>query len=178
MPGLSSRPVLQRKALRARALPSQVASCISRPRSDLLKKAGVECEVPDSGCCGMAGSFGYEADHYQVGLACGERVLLPAVRQAADGRVDRHGRLQLPRDDPAGDRPPRASISRKCCRWRSRRGRRGPPARFPSAHTQRSSAPQPYQPVLWQQEPFSRREYSGRRAGTAPEDGYRAHQPR
>ena len=28
----------------------------------------------------MAGSFGYEADHYQVGLDCGERVLLPAVR--------------------------------------------------------------------------------------------------
>jgi FAD/FMN-containing dehydrogenase/Fe-S oxidoreductase len=50
---------------------------------DLLKKAGVDCDVPDSGCCGMAGSFGYEADHYDVGLACGERVLLPAVRAAA-----------------------------------------------------------------------------------------------
>jgi Fe-S oxidoreductase len=50
---------------------------------DLLKKAGVDCEVPPSGCCGMAGSFGYEADHYQVGLDCGERVLLPAVRNAA-----------------------------------------------------------------------------------------------
>jgi len=31
----------------------------------------------------MAGSFGYEADHYDVGLACGERVLLPTVRRAA-----------------------------------------------------------------------------------------------
>jgi FAD/FMN-containing dehydrogenase/Fe-S oxidoreductase len=50
---------------------------------DLLKKAGVRCEVPDSGCCGMAGSFGYESDHYQVGLDCGERVLLPSVRRAA-----------------------------------------------------------------------------------------------
>jgi FAD/FMN-containing dehydrogenase/Fe-S oxidoreductase len=48
----------------------------------LLKKAGVECTVPDSGCCGMAGSFGYEADHYEVGLACGERALLPTVRSA------------------------------------------------------------------------------------------------
>src|SRR4051812_28670594 len=47
----------------------------------LLKRAGLQCEVPDSGCCGMAGSFGYETDHYQVGLAAGERVLLPAVRQ-------------------------------------------------------------------------------------------------
>ena len=50
---------------------------------DLLKKAGLDCHVPDSGCCGMAGSFGYEADHYDVGLACGERVLLPSVRGAA-----------------------------------------------------------------------------------------------
>src|SRR5437588_5566597 len=51
--------------------------------TELLKKAGLDCHVPDSGCCGMAGSFGYEAEHYDVGLACGERVLLPAVRGAA-----------------------------------------------------------------------------------------------
>ena len=48
----------------------------------LLERAGLRCDVPESGCCGMAGSFGYEADHFQVGLAAGERVLLPAVRQA------------------------------------------------------------------------------------------------
>ena len=36
----------------------------------------------DSGCCGMAGSFGFEADHYDVSLRVGERVLLPAVRAA------------------------------------------------------------------------------------------------
>jgi Fe-S oxidoreductase len=54
---------------------------------DLLKKAGVECNVPDSGCCGMAGSFGYEADHYKVGLDCGERVLLPCVRSAPDDEL-------------------------------------------------------------------------------------------
>jgi FAD/FMN-containing dehydrogenase/Fe-S oxidoreductase len=50
---------------------------------ELLKKAGVDCNVPESGCCGMAGSFGYEEDHYETGLACGERVLLPAVRKAS-----------------------------------------------------------------------------------------------
>jgi hypothetical protein len=53
----------------------------------LLKKAGVDCSVPDSGCCGMAGSFGYEADHYKVGLDCGERVLLPCVRNAAEDEL-------------------------------------------------------------------------------------------
>jgi hypothetical protein len=35
----------------------------------------------------MAGSFGYEADHYQVGLDCGERVLLPAVRSAPEDEL-------------------------------------------------------------------------------------------
>src|SRR5947209_14236642 len=55
--------------------------------TDLLKRAGVECKVPDSGCCGMAGSFGYEADHYKVGLECGERVLLPSVRSAPDDEL-------------------------------------------------------------------------------------------
>jgi len=54
---------------------------------ELLKKAGVDCTVPDSGCCGMAGSFGYEEDHYQVGLDCGERVLLPAVRSAPQDQL-------------------------------------------------------------------------------------------
>ncbi|HEX8898132.1 MAG TPA: hypothetical protein VF751_05500, partial [Chthoniobacterales bacterium] len=37
----------------------------------------------DSGCCGMAGAFGFEKDHYDVSIACGERVLLPKVREAA-----------------------------------------------------------------------------------------------
>jgi FAD/FMN-containing dehydrogenase/Fe-S oxidoreductase len=54
---------------------------------DLLQKAGVDCEVPDSGCCGMAGSFGYEADHYDVGKACGERVLLPKVRSLPEDQL-------------------------------------------------------------------------------------------
>ncbi len=36
----------------------------------------------DSGCCGMAGAFGFEAEKYDVSIACGERVLLPAVREA------------------------------------------------------------------------------------------------
>jgi Fe-S oxidoreductase len=49
---------------------------------DVLQKAEVACDTPDSGCCGMAGSFGYEANHYETGRACGERVLLPSVRAA------------------------------------------------------------------------------------------------
>jgi FAD/FMN-containing dehydrogenase/Fe-S oxidoreductase len=49
----------------------------------LLRKMGVELESPDSGCCGMAGAFGFERGKYKISRAIGERVLLPAVRQAA-----------------------------------------------------------------------------------------------
>jgi FAD/FMN-containing dehydrogenase/Fe-S oxidoreductase len=48
----------------------------------LVGKITDDCEVLDSGCCGMAGAFGYERDHYDVSQKCGERVLLPAVRAA------------------------------------------------------------------------------------------------
>lgn len=46
----------------------------------LLKGATVH--VIPSGCCGMAGSFGYEKEHYKTSLAIGELVLFPAVRRA------------------------------------------------------------------------------------------------
>jgi Fe-S oxidoreductase len=54
-------------------------------RTDMavLQKLGLDVEKPDSGCCGMAGSFGYEAgERYEVSKACGERVILPKVREA------------------------------------------------------------------------------------------------
>ncbi|WP_310963220.1 FAD-binding and (Fe-S)-binding domain-containing protein [Nocardioides terrisoli] len=58
------------------------------PEQRLLERAGVSTDVPDSGCCGMAGSFGYEAgERYDVSVACAERVLLPGVRAARDDTV-------------------------------------------------------------------------------------------
>jgi FAD/FMN-containing dehydrogenase/Fe-S oxidoreductase len=48
----------------------------------LLKNLGLDFEMLDSGCCGMAGSFGFEAGKYDISVAVGERVLLPAVRDA------------------------------------------------------------------------------------------------
>jgi len=44
--------------------------------------AGAKVHVIPSGCCGMAGSFGYEKEHYKTSLAIGEMVLFPAVRKA------------------------------------------------------------------------------------------------
>jgi Fe-S oxidoreductase len=50
----------------------------------LLKKLGVEFKLLDSGCCGMAGSFGFKPEHYEVSIAAGEKGgLLPAVRAAS-----------------------------------------------------------------------------------------------
>ncbi len=53
------------------------------PEKKLLEQMGLEVEELDSGCCGMAGGWGYEPDHYEVSMACGERVLLPKVREAS-----------------------------------------------------------------------------------------------
>jgi len=48
----------------------------------VLKKMGVDWSAPAPGCCGMAGSFGFDEDKYDVSIAIGELELLPAVRQA------------------------------------------------------------------------------------------------
>jgi FAD/FMN-containing dehydrogenase/Fe-S oxidoreductase len=48
----------------------------------LLRKTGADVQSLDAGCCGMAGSFGFDAGKYDVSQAIGERVLLPAVRKA------------------------------------------------------------------------------------------------
>ena len=48
----------------------------------VLRRMGVDFQTPAPGCCGMAGSFGFEKDNYDVSLAIGELELLPAVRSA------------------------------------------------------------------------------------------------
>ncbi|MFO7893019.1 MAG: FAD-binding and (Fe-S)-binding domain-containing protein [Longimicrobiales bacterium] len=52
----------------------------------VLDRLAIQHTVLDSGCCGMAGAFGFEEKKYHVAQACGEEVLLPAVR-AADRRT-------------------------------------------------------------------------------------------
>ena len=49
----------------------------------VLTRIGASIDVPDTGCCGMAGAFGFEADKYEISQAIGERRLFPAVRTAA-----------------------------------------------------------------------------------------------
>jgi Fe-S oxidoreductase len=51
------------------------------PSKRTLSLPGHSVTEIDSGCCGMAGAFGYEVEHYDISLAMAERRLLPAVRQ-------------------------------------------------------------------------------------------------
>ena len=48
----------------------------------LLALMGMDCNMLPSGCCGMAGAFGFERAKYELSVAIGERVLLPATRSA------------------------------------------------------------------------------------------------
>ena len=52
------------------------------PERELLERMGLEVEEVTGGCCGLAGSWGYEAGHYDISMAAGEQALLPAVRGA------------------------------------------------------------------------------------------------
>jgi Fe-S oxidoreductase len=55
----------------------------------VLSEMGVEHREPETGCCGMAGAFGFESenDHRDIAVKCGERVLLPEVRHAGDDEL-------------------------------------------------------------------------------------------
>ena len=48
---------------------------------------GAKPELIESSCCGMAGSFGYEASHHEVSMQMAELSLLPAVREAPDAII-------------------------------------------------------------------------------------------
>ncbi len=64
----------------------QKAASAVAPTSRLLEQIpGAQVTVLDSGCCGMAGSFGYEREHYDLSMQIGEMRLFPAVRASPDG---------------------------------------------------------------------------------------------
>jgi FAD/FMN-containing dehydrogenase/Fe-S oxidoreductase len=57
------------------------------PLERALALSGAEVQTVDSGCCGMAGLFGYEKGHYEASMAMGERKLLPTVRSSGDREI-------------------------------------------------------------------------------------------
>jgi Fe-S oxidoreductase len=63
----------------ADGFPSGVAATVA-----MLKAVGYQVSVIEAGCCGMAGAFGYERDHYDLSMKIGENGLFPPVRNAGD----------------------------------------------------------------------------------------------
>jgi Fe-S oxidoreductase len=126
-------PILHRKAL-VQAHCHHAAVIKLSDEQAVLKRLGIDYQFLQTGCCGMAASFGYEKDKYDVSVRCGERGLLPAVRNAsketliiADGfscreqieQLTDRGALHLAEvidlamkigpDGPAGDYPEKAT---------------------------------------------------------------------
>ncbi|MGC8857133.1 MAG: FAD-binding and (Fe-S)-binding domain-containing protein, partial [Anaerolineae bacterium] len=56
--------------------------------AEFLRAFGLDVEIIPSGCCGMAGAFGYESDHYELSLQIGELVLFPYLRQKLPARPE------------------------------------------------------------------------------------------
>jgi hypothetical protein len=54
---------------------------------ELMRRAHLEADVLDEGCCGLAGNFGFERGHHEVSMAVAEQGVLPAVREAAPDSV-------------------------------------------------------------------------------------------
>jgi FAD/FMN-containing dehydrogenase/Fe-S oxidoreductase len=76
-------PSLRRKAL-VQAHCHHKAILRFDPEEAMLRGLGLELTHPDSGCCGMAGAFGFESKNYELSMNIGNRLLLPMVREASE----------------------------------------------------------------------------------------------
>jgi FAD/FMN-containing dehydrogenase/Fe-S oxidoreductase len=99
----------------------------------VFSKLGLDFAVLDSGCCGLAGSFGYEkGERYDVSMKAGERVLLPAVRSAPkDTLIVADGFSCRQQIAHATDR--RALHLAQVIQMALREGEQGPPGDYPEA---------------------------------------------
>jgi len=94
---LSLQPLPEKKALLHGHCHQKAFGAMSAVQEALALVPGLAVTPIESSCCGMAGSFGYEAEHYETSIAMAELSLLPAVRKAdagtlvvADGTSCRH----------------------------------------------------------------------------------------
>ena len=75
-------PAISARAILHGHCHQQALAGVGAESSILARTDGLELDVLDAGCCGMAGAFGYGAEHYPVSRAAGERVLAPAIRNS------------------------------------------------------------------------------------------------
>jgi Fe-S oxidoreductase len=69
---------------RAEGLSSDGLPSGTNATMELLRSCGYEVELMDTGCCGMAGTFGYEAEHYDLSMKVGELKLFPQLRELGE----------------------------------------------------------------------------------------------
>ena len=82
------------------------------PSMAILKAAGCSAQESGAGCCGMAGSFGYEAEHYDVSRKIGEERLFPAVNGVSAQTIVSGRRGVVPAADRALHRAQNAAHRR------------------------------------------------------------------
>jgi Fe-S oxidoreductase len=94
---LDLKPLPQKKALLHGHCHQKAFAAMPAVQKVLALVPELKVEVIESSCCGMAGSFGYDAEHYDVSMQMAEASLLPKVREAsgdalivADGTSCRH----------------------------------------------------------------------------------------
>jgi Fe-S oxidoreductase len=94
---LPLNPLPQKRALLHGHCHQKAFDAVSPALAVLKQVPGLAVDLIESSCCGMAGSFGYEAEHYDISMRMAEQSLLPAVRAAApepiivaDGTTCRH----------------------------------------------------------------------------------------
>ena len=96
------------------------------PEQALLERMGVDVRQVSGGCCGLAGSWGFEAGHHDVSMQVGEQALLPAVRDAPTTTlVVADGFSCKTQIEQARHRPPRAARGPGASRWRASTGANG-----------------------------------------------------
>ncbi len=96
----------------------------------IMKKMGLDFDMLNSGCCGMAGSFGYEADKYDVSVQCGEHALFPAVRKAGLSTLVMADGFSC-KEQIAQDTPRRALHLAEVMQIALRNGKGGPSDMYP-----------------------------------------------
>jgi Fe-S oxidoreductase len=97
---------------------------------ELLRSCGYEVELLDTGCCGMAGTFGYEAEHYELSMKVGELKLFPLLRTPSQPLPNPKPELQLTSklshsdlgEVPAEGRAEEVLSSGAACRMQIRQG--------------------------------------------------------
>jgi FAD/FMN-containing dehydrogenase/Fe-S oxidoreductase len=84
---------------------------------ELLRSCGYDVELMDTGCCGMAGTFGYEAEHYELSMKVGELKLFPKIRE-----LERANNEVLDQQSPIVNRKSEIVSSGAACRMQIRQG--------------------------------------------------------